>query len=56
MFRVATQIPYLEELLSPWKEVIGDDYQGYRNHVYRMVQFCWALKQARGEILSEQEK
>jgi len=56
LFKVETQIPYLEELFAPWKTVIGVDYKGYRNHVYRMVQFCWALKQAQGESLSEEDK
>ena len=53
---VETHIPFLETLFEPWKAVIGDDYQGYRNHVYRMVQFCWALKQVKGESLGEEDK
>jgi len=56
LYKVETQIPYLEDLFTPWKTVIGADYEGYRNHVYRMVQFCWALKQAQGESLSEEDK
>lgn len=55
-FKIETQIPYLEALFEPYKDVIGSDYQGYRNHVYRMVQFCWALKTLRGETLTEEEK
>ena len=27
-----------------WKEVIGPEYNGYRNHVYRVIHFCLALK------------
>ena len=53
---VETHIPFLEELFQPWKSIIGDDYQGYRNHVYRMVQFCFAIKQLKGEPLSEEDK
>jgi len=53
---IETHIPYLEELLIPWKDIIGDEYTGYKNHVYRMVQFCWALKQTRGEALTEDDK
>ena len=37
-------IPLLEEILSSWQAVIGQEYEGYKNHVYRMVHFCWALK------------
>ncbi|MEH6347848.1 MAG: hypothetical protein V7785_22320 [Bermanella sp.] len=53
---VETHIPFLETLFEPWKTLIGSDYQGYRNHVYRMVQFCWALKQVKGEPLCEEDK
>ncbi len=40
---IEKNIPLLEEIFSQWKEIIGNDYQGYRNHVYRMVHFCIAL-------------
>lgn len=42
--KIEKQIPLLEEILSPWQEIIGDEYQGYRNHVYRMIHCCFALK------------
>jgi hypothetical protein len=38
-------IPLLEETLAPWKHDIGSDYPGYRNHVYRMVHFCFAMRE-----------
>lgn len=28
--------------MGKWKTEIGDDYAGYKNHVYRMVNFCFA--------------
>lgn len=37
------EISLLEEILGQWKEQIGSDYQGYRNHVYRMLHFCFYL-------------
>ncbi len=40
---IETEIPLLEAILSEWKETIGKEYQGYRNHVYRMLHFCFAL-------------
>lgn len=43
--------PLLDEILSEWKSVIGPDYDGYRNHVHRMIQFCFAL-----ETCSQEEK
>ncbi|GAA5524841.1 hypothetical protein Maes01_01400 [Microbulbifer aestuariivivens] len=41
--QIETDIPLLEELLAPWRQTIGDQYLGYRNHVYRMVHCCLAL-------------
>lgn len=41
--QIEEHMPYLETLLLPWKKVVGDDYQGYRNHVYRMLHCCFAL-------------
>jgi len=54
--KIETHLPYLEALLAPWQDTIGSDYPGYKNHVYRMVQFCWALKQTRGETLTQDDK
>ena len=31
---IETQHPLIEEMLSDWKDRIGDDYAGYRGHVY----------------------
>jgi len=42
---IATDIPLLEEILNRWKAKVGHDFAGYRNHVYRMVNFCFALHQ-----------
>jgi len=54
--KIETHLPYLEALLAPWQTTIGRDYPGYKNHVYRMVQFCWALKQTRGKVLTDNDK
>ena len=51
--KIEEQIPLLEEIFSPWKETIGSEYQGYRNHVYRMIHFCLALRECNEE---EREK
>jgi hypothetical protein len=37
------RIGLLDSILGEWRDVIGDDYFGYRNHVYRVVHFCLAL-------------
>jgi hypothetical protein len=41
---IEKQIPLLEEILSEWEDTIGDEFNGYKNHVYRMIHFCLALK------------
>jgi hypothetical protein len=41
---VEKNIPLLEEILGEWKAAIGVDFAGYRNHVYRMVNFCFAQR------------
>ncbi|HEY1076919.1 MAG TPA: hypothetical protein VGE51_09535 [Fontimonas sp.] len=43
--QIETQIPLLEDLLGAWREALGPDFQPYRNHVYRMAHFCFALRE-----------
>ena len=40
---IEERIPLLEEILGAWKKELGNDYAGYKNHVYRMIHFCFAL-------------
>jgi hypothetical protein len=40
---IEDRIALVEEILGTWKAAIGNDYSGYRNHVYRMINFCFAL-------------
>jgi hypothetical protein len=40
---IEDEMPLLEEILSKWQLQIGKDYQGYKNHLYRLVNFCFAL-------------
>jgi len=53
---IETSNVFLEQLFAPWREIIGNDYPGYRNHVYRMVQCCWAISMTRGQALSKEDK
>jgi hypothetical protein len=41
---IETRNDLIEEILTTWKDRIGDDYLGYRGHVYRMFNFCLALQ------------
>jgi hypothetical protein len=36
---IKTERPRIEELFAPYVETIGNDYPGYRNHVYRTVTY-----------------
>lgn len=36
-------IPLIDDVLGAWGETIGHDLEGYRNHVYRMVNFTYAI-------------
>jgi hypothetical protein len=42
-------IPLIESILGEWKNLIGKDYEGYKNHVYRMIHCCLALKECNSE-------
>ncbi|CUR34532.1 hypothetical protein [Planktothrix tepida] len=44
--QIETSIPLLENILEPWKPIIGSQYQPYKNHVYRVVNFCFLLHQS----------
>jgi len=41
--KVQTTYPHAEKILMSYQEVIKKDYQGYRNHVIRMLNFCHYL-------------
>jgi len=38
-----TQVSVLDEVLSTYSHALGDDYTGYRNHTYRVLNLCAAL-------------
>jgi hypothetical protein len=50
---IKKNVPLVEEILGKWKEVIGNDYQAYKNHVYRVIHFCMTLHACNEE---DQEK
>ncbi len=41
--KIEHQISLIDEILNDWHEELGDSFDGYRNHVYRMVNFTYAL-------------
>lgn len=40
---IQKSLPIIDETLGRWSETIGRDLAGYRNHVYRMVNFTFAM-------------
>ena len=50
--KIEERIPLLEEILTERKSEIGGEFAGYKNHVYRMVNFCFAV----GENFSQEER
>nr|MBV6629711.1 HD domain-containing protein [Oceanococcus sp. HetDA_MAG_MS8] len=46
---VVTETPELEALFADWEKVIGPDFAGYRNHVYRMLNYCLLLHDCNDE-------
>ncbi|MBX3013483.1 MAG: hypothetical protein KF832_18325 [Caldilineaceae bacterium] len=46
---IEADLPLVDELLGQWQSQIGKDYAGYRNHVYRMLNFCFALHNGSAE-------
>ena len=41
--QVITSFPITDSILESYKSIIGNDYDGYRNHVTRMLNFCHYL-------------
>lgn len=36
--------PSVDGILASWRRELGDDFDGYRNHVHRVVRFALALR------------
>jgi len=47
--KVEKPIAPLEDILAPWRARIGADFEGYKNHVSRMLNFCFTLRDCTGE-------
>lgn len=40
---IHTSFPLVDEILDEWKPTIGEAFEGYKNHVYRMLHCCMAI-------------
>lgn len=41
--KIDTELPRLTEILAPYQDLIGEAYDGYRNHCARMLHCAFAL-------------
>lgn len=48
-----TQLEWLDELLQRYRSQLGKDFTGYRNHVYRVINFCHLLIDANPQQLQK---
>jgi hypothetical protein len=46
---IHTEVPDLDKLLDERRSILGEDYVGYKNHCYRVLNFCLALSDERPE-------
>lgn len=53
---IEAYIPEIETIFTPWKIKMGHDYVGYKNHVYRMIHFCFALHEHTRGACNEVER
>ena len=51
--QLITQLPLWDEILDARREMLGAQYQPYKNHVYRMVNFCVAHHPCTGDDLEK---
>jgi len=42
-------IPLLETILEEWREAMGSQYEPYKNHVYRVLNYCFSFYQCEGQ-------
>lgn len=47
---IEDNIPLVDEILAGHSSILGADHAGYKNHVYRMINFCFA----QGDLEEEQ--
>jgi HD domain len=51
--KIHEHLPLLESILGERAQVIGSQFEPYKNHVYRVLNFCFAFHEGQGD---DQEK
>lgn len=47
------QSPILDSILESWRTQLGEDFTAYRNHCYRVLNFCLAFCGDSGETMNK---
>ncbi len=47
--KIEDDIPLLDSILGDYREAIGSQYEPYRNHVYRVLNYCFAFHDCTGD-------
>jgi hypothetical protein len=47
--KIEKRIALLDRMLGEWREPLGEQYDAYRNHVYRMLNYCFTLHECTGD-------
>lgn len=51
--KLHTHAPLLDSILENWRPVLGTDFPAYKNHCYRVLNFCLALDAQQPESLDK---
>ncbi|MBI4985998.1 MAG: HD domain-containing protein [Rhodocyclales bacterium] len=51
--KICEQSPLLDSILESWRASLGGDFAAYRNHCYRVLNFCLALGAESAEDISK---
>ncbi len=46
---IEASIPLVEEILEQHRDSMGGQYQAYRNHVYRVLNYCFSFHDCQGD-------
>jgi len=47
--KIHEHLPLLENILGDYSEMIGLQFEPYKNHVYRVLNFCFAFHECEGD-------
>lgn len=50
---IQRRLPILDSILNDWHPSLGDDFLAYKNHCYRVANFCLALSSQESQALEK---